>query len=46
LGPRAYVGLPFAYHEIIKTLPRLGDQEWAPMAAKAPDVAFMKPILP
>jgi hypothetical protein len=46
MGPRAYVGLSFAYHEIIKPLPRLSDQEWAPMAATAQDVTFMKPILP
>jgi Protein of unknown function (DUF3160) len=46
MGPRAYVGLAFAYHEVIKALPRLSDQDWAPLAAKAEDVAFMKPILP
>jgi hypothetical protein len=45
MGPRAYVGLAFAYHELIKGT-RVSDQEWAPMAATAPDVAFMKPILP
>jgi hypothetical protein len=46
MGPRAYVGLAFAYHEVVKGLPRLSDREWAPLAPTAEDVAFMKPILP
>ncbi len=45
-GPRAYVGLAFAYHEIVKDLPRLSDEDWAPLAPMAEDVTFMKPILP
>jgi hypothetical protein len=45
-GASAYVGLAFAYHEIIHDNERLTDQEWARLAWTAPDVAFMKPILP
>lgn len=45
-GPRAYAGLAFAYHEIVTGIQRMNDLEWAPKAATAEDVAFMKPILP
>jgi hypothetical protein len=45
-GPRAYVGLASAYHEVVTGLDRLTDSTWAPMARSAEDVAWMKPILP
>jgi hypothetical protein len=45
-GPRAYAGLAFAYHEVVTGLDRLTDEEWAPMAATAEDVAWMRDVLP
>ncbi|MET0283961.1 MAG: DUF3160 domain-containing protein [Polyangiales bacterium] len=45
-GPRAYVGVASAYHEVITGLDRLTDSTWAPMANTAADVPWMTPILP
>ncbi|MET0287123.1 MAG: DUF3160 domain-containing protein, partial [Polyangiales bacterium] len=50
-GPRAYVGVASAYHEVTVTgqggtLERLTDSEWSPMARAAEDVPWMAPILP
>ena len=45
-GPRAYVGIASAYHEVVTGLDRLTDSTWAPMAKAAADVPWMKPILP
>jgi DUF971 family protein len=45
-GPRAYVGVASAYHEVITGLDRLTDSTWAPMANSAADVPWMTPILP
>jgi len=45
-GPRAYVGVASAYHEVVTGLDRLTDSEWEPMAKTAEDVPWMKPILP
>lgn len=45
-GPRAYVGVASAYHEVVTGLDRLTDSEWEPMARMAADVPWMKPILP
>lgn len=45
-GPRAYVGVASAYHEVITGLDRLTDAKWEKMAAGAADVPWMKPILP
>jgi hypothetical protein len=45
-GPRAYVGVASAYHELVTGLERLTDAEWAPMAKTAKDVSWMRPILP
>jgi hypothetical protein len=45
-GARAYAGVVSSYHEVITGLDRLTDSEWAPKAAGAEDVAWMKPILP
>jgi hypothetical protein len=45
-GPRAYVGVASAYHEVVTGLDRLTDSAWAPMARTAADVPWMKPILP
>jgi hypothetical protein len=45
-GPRAYVGVASAYHEVVTGLERLTDATWAPLAKDAEDVPWMKPILP
>jgi hypothetical protein len=45
-GARAYAGVVFSYHEVITGLDRLTDSAWAPQAAVAEDVAWMKSILP
>jgi len=45
-GPRAYVGVASAYHEVVTGLDRLTDSEWEPMARTAADVPWMTPILP
>lgn len=45
-GPRAYVGVASAYHELVTGLDRLSDSDWAPMARTAKGVAWMEPILP
>lgn len=45
-GPRAYVGVASAYHELVTGLDRLTDSEWAPMAKTAKDVPWMRAILP
>jgi hypothetical protein len=45
-GPRAYVGIASAYHEVVTGLDRLTDSAWAPLARKAEDVPWMRPILP
>jgi hypothetical protein len=45
-GPRAYVGVASAYHEVVTGLDRLTDSEWAKLAKDAEDVAWMQPILP
>jgi hypothetical protein len=45
MGPRAYAGLAFAYHEVVTDLNRLTDQEWAPKAVDAPDVPWLNSVL-
>jgi hypothetical protein len=45
-GPRAYAGVAFSYHEVVTGLDRLTDEDWEGMAVNAPDVPWMKSILP
>lgn len=46
MGPRAYAGVSFAYHEVIPAgLKRLNDMEWRQMAMSAPNVPWMAPLL-
>lgn len=46
LGPRAYVGVSFAYHEqVTSDFKRLTDEAWQEQVAGAEDVEWMKPVL-
>jgi hypothetical protein len=45
MGPRAYAGLAYAYHEVVTDLNRVTDEEWAPKAMTAADVPWMTTIL-
>jgi hypothetical protein len=45
MGPRAYAGVAYAYHEVVTDLNRLTDQEWAPKAMTAADVPWMTSVL-
>ncbi|HEX2734223.1 MAG TPA: DUF3160 domain-containing protein [Polyangiaceae bacterium] len=45
-GPRAYVGVAFAYHEITTSnFERLTDEAWAKQLDSAQDVEWMSPIV-
>lgn len=45
-GPRAYVGVAFAYHEqVTADFERLTDEKWAEQIDAADDVSWVKPIL-
>lgn len=45
-GPRAYVGVTFAYHEkVTEGFKRYTDEEWAPLAPEAEEVSWMTPVL-
>ncbi len=46
MGPRAYAGVSYAYHEVVtENLQRLTDEKWATMARDADFVPWMKEIL-
>ena len=39
MGPRAYAGPAYAYHEIVTDLNRLTDETWTPRAMTEPGIA-------
>jgi hypothetical protein len=40
-GPRAYAGMAYSYHELVKSnFERLNDQQWAEVADDAPEVPW------
>jgi hypothetical protein len=45
MGPRAYAGVAYAYHEVVTGLDRMTDEEWAPKAPAAADVPWMASVL-
>src|SRR5690606_218267 len=45
-GPRAYVGVVFAYHEkVTDNFKRFTDEEWSPLAEDADEVPWMTSVL-